>query len=62
MKTTAERQKAWRQAKKKEGFEMVTIWLDPDIAQDLKRVTKGQRRHTERQRVINEALRRYLAG
>ena len=60
MKSTAERQKAWRQKREAEGFKMVTVWIDPDVSQELEAVTGGQSRHTERQRIINEALRQYL--
>ena len=60
MKTTAERQKAWRQSKKQEGFEQVAVWLDPDVSMALERATQGQKKHAERQRVINEALRKFL--
>jgi len=60
MKTTAERQKAWRTKRKAEGFSVVTVWLEPDVARELERVTGGQKQHTERQRIINQALRSYF--
>jgi hypothetical protein len=60
MKSAAERQKAWRQKRDAEGFRMVTVWLDPDVARELEKVTGGQKQHTERQRIINQALRRQM--
>lgn len=67
MKSGAERQKAWRKNREAEGYRMVTVWLDPDVAKALETTTDRHRPdtgrqagHTERQRMINEALRRQL--
>jgi len=62
MKTTAERQKAWRTKRKAEGFSVVTVWLEPDVVTMLDAVAKGPGQHAERQRIINAALREFLAG
>lgn len=60
-KTTAERQREWRQRRRDEGYEMHTVWLDPDVAELLAGATGGHRApQGERQRIINDALRKHF--
>ena len=60
-KTNADRQKAWRDKRKADGYEMHTIWLDPDVAQGLSRLLDGSEKpQAERTRLINEAVRAML--
>lgn len=61
MKTTAERQKEWRERRKAEGYEMITVWLEPDVSKALnKAISASDKPQTERQKVINSALRNTL--
>ena len=60
-KTSAERQREWRKARKDEGWQMHTIWLEPDVAKALDAAIQGSdTKQADRQRVINERLREYL--
>jgi uncharacterized protein (DUF4415 family) len=54
-KTPAERQKAYRERRKAEGYEWIRVRLDPDVAAALKGKT-----HTDKQEIINRALRAVL--
>lgn len=61
MKTTAERQKEWRERRKAEGYEMLTIWLDPEVSVKLKKaVLESDTPLVDRQKLINLALNRLL--
>ena len=63
MKTTAERQKEWRERRKAEGYQMLTVWLDPDVSEALKKaVMKSDTPQAERQKMINDALRKRLGA
>lgn len=56
-KTSAERQREWRKARKEEGWQMHTIWLEPDVAKALdKAISASVKPQSERQKIINEAL------
>jgi hypothetical protein len=60
-KSSSERQKAWRDRRKAEGYEMHTIWLDPDVADSLAKYLEGaDKPQAERTRLINEAVREML--
>lgn len=60
-KSNSERQKAWRDKRKADGYEMHTIWLDPDVAESLgKCLDESEKPQAERTRIINEALRGFL--
>lgn len=60
-KTSAERQREWRQRRLAEGYRMHTVWLDPDVSEQLEGVIEGHRApQGERQRLINEALRKHF--
>jgi hypothetical protein len=62
-KSNSERQKLWRDKRKAQGYEMHTIWLDPDVVQGLNRLLDGsQKPQTERIRLINEAIRKMLGA
>lgn len=61
MKTSAQRQKQWRDRRKADGYQMITIWLEPDVARALDAaVNDSGTKQAERQRVINQSLRRCL--
>ena len=61
MTTNAHRQKAWRDKRKQDGYQMVTLWLDPDVAQALdKRLEPSLKKQADRQALINLALRKCL--
>jgi len=60
-KTNADRQKAWRDKRKSDGYEMHTIWLEPDVVQGLNRLLDGSEKpQAERTRLINDAVRAML--
>lgn len=60
-KTTAQRQRQWREKRKAEGYQQHTIWLDPDVAAALDVAIQGaESKQAERQRMINVALRKAL--
>ena len=60
-KTNANRQKAWRDKRKADGYEMHTVWLDPDVAEHLNKHLDGSEKpQAERTRLINEAVRAML--
>jgi len=60
-KTNADRQKAWRDKRKADGYEMHTVWLDPDVAEQLNKYLDGSEKpQAERTRLINEAVRTML--
>jgi hypothetical protein len=60
-KTNADRQKAWRDKRKADGYEMHTVWLDPDVAEQLNKYLDGSEKpQAERTRLINEAVRAML--
>ena len=60
-KTNADRQKAWRDKRKADGYEMHTVWLDPDVAELLNKYLDGSEKpQAERTRLINEAVRAML--
>lgn len=60
-KTNASRQKAWRDKRKADGYEMHTVWLDPDVAEQLNKYLDGSEKpQAERTRLINEAVRAML--
>jgi hypothetical protein len=60
-KTNADRQKAWRDKRKADGYEMHTVWLDPDVAEHLNKYLDGSEKpQAERTRLINEAVRTML--
>lgn len=61
MKTPAERQKEWRERKEVEGFKMITIWLEPDVAKALSKASiESDTPFADRQKLINLALRELL--
>jgi len=61
MKPNAARQKAWRDKRKQEGYQMVTLWLDPDVAQALDTKLAGSaKKQADRQRLVNQVLRDHL--
>lgn len=58
-KTLSERQRQWRDKRKKEGYQMHTIWLEPDVARGLDGLLEGsEKKQVDRQRIINEILRK----
>jgi hypothetical protein len=60
-KTSAQRQQEWRNKRKAEGYQMHTIWLEPDVAQALDAVIQGsENKQADRQKVINQWLRKSL--
>jgi hypothetical protein len=60
-KTNADRQKEWRDKRKADGYEMHTVWLDPDVAEQLNKYLDGSEKpQAERTRLINEAVRAML--
>lgn len=60
-KTTAGRQKEWRERRKAQGYEMHTIWLDPDVAKKLNdKLRKAEKVQSQRQEIINQVLRENL--
>lgn len=60
-KSTAERQRQWRKKRAEQGYEMHTVWLDPDVVQGLNRLMDGSEKpQAERTRLINEAVRAML--
>jgi len=60
-KTNAHRQKEWRDKRKADGYEMHTVWLDPDVAEHLnKYLDESEKPQAERTRLINEAVRAML--
>ena len=60
-KSTAERQRQWRKKRAEQGYEMHTVWLDPDVVQGLNRLLDGSDKpQAERTRLINEAVRAML--
>ena len=62
-KTNADRQKAWRDKRKADGYEMHTVWLDPDVAEQLNKYLDGSEKpQAERTRLINKAVRAMLNG
>ena len=59
--TDAERQKRRRQRRKDQGYEMHTIWLDPDVAKLInERVKDSPTPQAARQKLINELLLKHL--
>lgn len=61
MKSTADRQREWRKRQKEQGYQMLTVWLDPDVSEALKTaVMKSDTPQAERQKLINYALRKLL--
>lgn len=61
MKSAAERQRQWRQNRKADGYQMHTVWLDPDIATALDQaIESAEPKQAKRQQIINEALRKLL--
>jgi len=61
MKTSAERQKEWRQRKASEGYTMISIWFDPDVSAVVgKAVEESETPHSDRQKLINSAIRELL--
>lgn len=59
--SAAERQKSWRTRRKLDGYEMHTIWLDPDVVESLTKHLEGSEKpQSERTRLINEAVRKML--
>jgi len=62
-KTAAQRQREWRQRQREAGFRQHTVWIEPDIAERMQERVKGSDSpQSERQRLINDALREYLFG
>jgi hypothetical protein len=62
MKTAAERQKEWRERYKAQGYQMITVWLEPDVAKALGKVSiESDKPFAERQKIINLALREFFA-
>ena len=60
-KTTAERQREWREKRKAQGYEMHTVWLDPDVAKKLnERLRNSEKKQSDRQQLINQTLRENL--
>lgn len=59
-KTNAQRQKGWRDKRKAEGYQTHLVWLEPDVAAKLDRmIGKAGKKHVERQRIINQAIRQF---
>jgi hypothetical protein len=57
-KTVAQRQQQWRAKRKEAGYQMHTVWLDPDVAQALDSVIEGAgSKQADRQRLINQYIR-----
>jgi hypothetical protein len=60
-KTSAQRQQEWRNKRKAEGYQMHTVWLEPDVAKALDAVIQGsESKQADRQKVINQWLRKSL--
>lgn len=60
-KTSAQRQRQWRENRKALGYQQHTIWIDPDVASALDAaITASRAKQAERQRVINECLRQLM--
>lgn len=60
-KTTAQRQRQWRENRKAQGYQQHTVWLDPDVASALDAaISESSAKQAERQRVINDCLRLQL--
>ena len=60
-KSAAERQKAWREKRKAEGYQMHTVWLDPDVSAKLEdRLGEVENKQSKRQELINKLLRKSL--
>lgn len=59
-KTAAERQRAWRARRREEGYQMVTVWLDPDVSDALEQRLDEDGRQAKLQQIINDALRAVL--
>ncbi len=62
-KTSAQRQQEGRKKRKAEGYQMHTVWLEPDVAQALDAVIQdSDTKQADRQRIVNECLRRCITG
>jgi hypothetical protein len=60
-KSTAERQRQWRKKRAEQGYEMHTIWLDPDVAQLLnEKISGSDTPQAERTKLINQSVKAYL--
>lgn len=60
-KTSAQRQQQWREKRKAEGYQMHTVWLEPDVTKALDAVIEdSETKQADRQKIINECLRKYL--
>jgi len=61
MKTSAERQKEWRDRYRAKGYQMLTVWLDPDVAAALTQaVIESDTPSVDRQKLINSVIRELL--
>jgi hypothetical protein len=60
-KTSAQRQQQWREKRKADGYQMHTIWLEPDVAKALDAAIRdSETKQADRQKVINQWLRKSL--
>jgi hypothetical protein len=60
-KTSAQRQQQWREKRKAEGYQMHTVWLEPDVAEALDAAIRdSETKQTDRQKIINDCLRKCL--
>lgn len=60
-KSAAERQRQWRKKRAEQGYEMHTIWLDPDAARLLNEKLAGSEKpQAERTKLINEAVKAHF--
>jgi len=60
-KSNAERQRQWRQQRIEQGYEMHTVWLDPDVADLINaKLNDSNTPQAERTKLINDAIRASL--
>lgn len=60
-KTSAQRQQQWREKRKAEGYQMHTVWLEPDVAKAIDAALKdSETKQAVRQKIINQCLRKCL--
>jgi hypothetical protein len=60
-KDTAVRQREWREKRKAEGYQMLTVWLEPETAQmleDMAERNQDESKLAAKTRLVNEAIRR----
>lgn len=60
MKSVADRQREWRKKRREAGYQMLTVWLDPDVVGKLESRLKSTTKQAERQQLVNEVLRQNL--